>query len=339
MRFDAPWGRSKAANSYKVGSMCALARRDFLMAATSTLATSAFAAPTRPRTVLLAHGLLGFSKIGPVPYFNGVQQYFDSDCTFLTPGVAPAGAIRDRAAQLVHAIPPALQRAGAAIHIVAHSMGGLDARVLISDHADWFASLTTISTPNLGSQLADLVTGERKLQLGDLAGLAEIPADILASILKALQKPGSFDLSLLAPKAIFEALKDTRSYVANILGTPPEAFNELTTSFLRDFNRKHTSLNGVPLLCYAGNSNPGLTMCRDLYVPWAYLKSVSGDSDGIVPVSSSSSGTFVRTVPADHLEAIGLAGFFDSFVPTIAHYDIGNLYRAINAWQKTLDPA
>ena len=301
-------------------------------------------AQTTPRTILLAHGLLGFAKIGPVPYFNGVQRYFDSNCTFLTPSVAPAGAISERAAQLMQAIPPSLQRSGAGIHIVAHSMGGLDARYLMSaeglHHADWFASLTTISTPHLGSPLADLVTGQRTLQLSDLVGLAEVPADILASILKALKKPGSFDISLLAPKAIFDALKDVRSYVADIFGTPPEAFNELTTSYLRNhFNRQHPLLEHMPLLCYAGNSNPSLTMCRDLYVTWAYLKAMVGDSDGVVPVSSSTWGTFVRTTPADHLEEVGLAGFFDAFAPTIDHFDAGNLYRAINAWQKTLDPA
>lgn len=324
--------------------MCALARRDLLKAAASGIAARATAGQNKPRTILLAHGVLGFHKIGPIAYFNGVQQYFDSDCTFLIPAVAPAGAIADRAAQLVQAIPPELRRTGAGIHVVAHSMGGLDARFLMSAeglrHADWFASLTTISTPHFGSPLADLIMGERKLQLGDLAALAEVPADVLGSILKAMKKPGSIDISLLAPKAIFDALGDLRNYVTKILDTPPDAFQELTTSYLKKhFNPQHPRLEQLPLLCYAGNSNPSLSMCRDLYLTWAYLKAVSGDNDGMVPVSSSSWGTFVRSVAADHLEEVGLAGFFDGFVPGIEHFDIGNLYRAINAWQKTLEPA
>ncbi len=44
------------------------------------------------------------------------------------------------------------------VHIIAHSMGGLDARFMIVHHgmADRVASLTTIGTPHLGTTLADL---------------------------------------------------------------------------------------------------------------------------------------------------------------------------------------
>ncbi len=293
-----------------------------------------------PRTILLAHGLLGFSQIGPVHYFDGVKQCFAPGCTFLTPAVAPAGSIENRAEQLDRAIPPELRHPGAGIHIVGHSMGGLDARYLMSANglgrASWIASLTTISTPHWGSPLADLITGERTLQLSHLEGLTQLPADIVVSVLKSINNPGTLHIPLLAPKALFDALKDIETYLADIFGTPPEAFHDLTTSSTKAFNRAHPILQDVPSLCYVGDSNPSLTMCRDLYATWAYLKAVGGDNDGVVPTSSSTWGTLVRTIPADHLEEVGLAGYFDG-LPPINHYGVCNIYRDIDTWQQVLD--
>ena len=297
---------------------------------------------TKPRTILLAHGLFGFSKLGPLSYFNGVRRCFDAECAFLTPDVEPAGSIKERAAQLEQAIPPELRHDGAGIHIVGHSMGGLDARYLMSSkglgRASWIASLTTISTPHRGSPLADLIIGERTVKLSDLDGLLGLPADTIASILRSLKHPGPFHLPVLAPQALLDALKDFKTYVANILGTKPEAFHDLTTSFTKTFNNDHPILAGVPLLSYAGDSNPSLSMCRALYVPWAFMKAIAGDNDGAVPTSSSAWGELVRTVPADHFEEVGLAGNFDGF-PPILHYDVCNIYRDIDAWQKSLEPA
>src|SRR6202163_260619 len=54
-----------------------------------------------------------------------------------------------------------------AIHIIAHSMGGLDSRTLIARNLHGLsvpgriASLTTLSTPHRGSPVADLLAGPR----------------------------------------------------------------------------------------------------------------------------------------------------------------------------------
>src|SRR4030095_5497233 len=49
--------------------------------------------------------------------------------------------------------------AGRKIHLVAHSMGGLDSRYMISKlgMAEQVLSLTTIGTPHHGSPIADIV--------------------------------------------------------------------------------------------------------------------------------------------------------------------------------------
>jgi triacylglycerol esterase/lipase EstA (alpha/beta hydrolase family) len=308
--------------------------------------SDATAAGPKPRRVLLAHGLLGFSKIGSIPYFNGVDACFDAGSLLMRPNVAPAGSIKDRARQLEKAITDAIPKEGdrrKAIHIVAHSMGGLDARYLISSNglkrASWIASVTTISTPNWGSPIADLVTGERQLHLTDLDGLASLPADTIVSILESLSKPApaGVPLGVFAPRAVFDAMKDMRGYFTRIFGTSPVAFAELTSKSTKAFNALHPSLEGVPLLSYAGISRPSQTMCRSLFAPWAVIRKIAGDNDGMVAVSSSNIGDQPRTVAADHLEEVGLGSLFDG-VPARKHFPVCDLYREINAWQKNHSP-
>jgi hypothetical protein len=332
-------------------------RRAFLTGLASLGATAlmmppdSLAQPSKQRRVLLAHGLFGFSKIGALSYFNGVRNCFDSDCIFLEPSVAPAGSIRERAKQLeqeiTNKVPKKELDQGGTIHIVAHSMGGLDARYLISSsggglgHAKWFASLTTISTPHQGSPIADIVMREHTPSLDDLLGIVDVAsADTILSVLKSVGKtpPPGIPLKVFAPAAILEALGDFRSYVGDFFGTPPDAFSELTTNSCKTFNTAHPSLEGVPLFCYAGISNPNQTMCRGLFASWVALMSIAGVNDGVVPASSSRWNDHVPKVAtdqivADHVEEVGLGALLDG-LPTRDHFPVCNLYQKINAWQK-----
>src|SRR5438552_7629712 len=117
--------------------------------------------PARPRyPVVLAHGFLGFDELAlggnRDGYFRGVAARLEQmGIKVYSPRVPPAAAIATRAerlAQLIRALPD--ER----VNIVAHSMGGLDARYAISrlGLADRVASLTTIATPHLGTPLADM---------------------------------------------------------------------------------------------------------------------------------------------------------------------------------------
>ncbi len=330
-------------------------RREFLTGLATLGVTALLSSPNaavqlpKARRILLAHGVLGFSKIGCLSYFNGVRTCFDAGSSFLAPGVDPTGSIERRAAQLeteiTKNVPEKELAQGGTIHIVAHSMGGLDARYLISSkglgHAAWIASLTTISTPHRGSPLADIITGARSLSLSDLAGVVDLAStDTITSILKSLGKPApsGVPLSVFAPAAILEALGDMKNYAVKLLGTPPDAFSELTSASTAAFNAAYPSLEGVPLLCYSGISSPEQTMCRALFASWVTLKSIAGDNDGLVPSSSSSWGDNIRTVAADHFEEMGWGSLFDG-LPQRSHYPVCRLYREINAWQRTLGPA
>ena len=113
--------------------------------------------PAKPRfPVVLAHGFLGFDQLAGRAYFRGIEERLaKTGARVYTPRVPPAASVAVRAqrlAELVRALPERR------VNIVAHSMGGLDARYAIAQLglSDKVASLTTIATPHLGTPLADV---------------------------------------------------------------------------------------------------------------------------------------------------------------------------------------
>jgi triacylglycerol lipase len=105
-------------------------------------------------TLALLHGFLGFSHRGPIEYFRGVKGALrQMHIPLLIPEVPPAGTIGERAETLAAKL---LRGNTSTFALVAHSMGGLDARYLITyldpDHR--IKSLLTVSTPHRGSPLA-----------------------------------------------------------------------------------------------------------------------------------------------------------------------------------------
>lgn len=104
---------------------------------------------------MLAHGFLGFDELGGQAYFRGIARRIEkTGARVYAPRVPPLASVAARAqrlAEFVRALPE--ER----VNIVAHSMGGLDARYAIArlGLSDKVASLTTIGTPHLGTPLAD----------------------------------------------------------------------------------------------------------------------------------------------------------------------------------------
>jgi len=111
--------------------------------------------------IVLAHGLLGFSQmairgITLATYFRVVPRYIEElgNRVVLTQ-VPPTGSIAARAEALKRAIRA--QVGDEPVHVIAHSMGGLDARHMIThlDMARQVLSLTTLGTPHRGTCFAD----------------------------------------------------------------------------------------------------------------------------------------------------------------------------------------
>jgi triacylglycerol lipase len=125
--------------------------------------------------VVLAHGILGFDQID-LPgvrqeYFRGVPERLRGlGAEVHAIRVGPLSSVKERAEELARAVK---QLDAERVNIIAHSMGGLDARYAITKLglATRVASLTTIGTPHRGTPLADIGTA-----LGDklkLRGLLE----------------------------------------------------------------------------------------------------------------------------------------------------------------------
>jgi len=120
--------------------------------------------PARPRyPVVLAHGLFGFDEIEVAgarhAYFKGIPERLEeSRWEVSLARVRGAASVKARAAELAECI-----RAVDApkVNVVAHSMGGLDARYAISrlGMAKHVATLVTVGAPHLGTPVADLGAG------------------------------------------------------------------------------------------------------------------------------------------------------------------------------------
>jgi triacylglycerol lipase len=115
--------------------------------------------------VVFCHGLLGFDsvKIGPsiapfeVTHWRGIKEVLEANGTeVLITRVPATSSPVDRAKVLrdrIDAVYP-----GRSVHLIGHSMGGLDCRYLtthLTDRRFKVLSVTTIATPHRGSAFAD----------------------------------------------------------------------------------------------------------------------------------------------------------------------------------------
>ena len=110
--------------------------------------------------IVLAHGVMGYGELGfgknRLSYFRGVGEHLKSrGVVVYQPQVPRTATVAERARALADYVE-ALEEP--TVNIVAHSMGGLDARYAISklNLAPRVASLTTIGTPHHGTPLADI---------------------------------------------------------------------------------------------------------------------------------------------------------------------------------------
>src|SRR5262245_53241639 len=115
--------------------------------------------------IVLVHGILGFNQLTVAgakitEYFRVVPETLRAAGHIVSepPRLNPAGSVAERAQDLKHYLEGHREVAGQKVHLIAHSMGGLDSRYLISKlgMAGRVLSLTTIGTPHHGSPIADL---------------------------------------------------------------------------------------------------------------------------------------------------------------------------------------
>jgi triacylglycerol lipase len=138
--------------------------------------------------IVLVHGLFGFSRLrlGPwvlVDYFHGVVPALArSGNRVLVAQLSPTAGIARRAAQLKALLDREAPREP--VHILAHSMGGLDARWMIAQlgMAPRVLSLTTLGTPHRGSPMADWALPRMVRLVGPLFDCLGLPRQAFSDL-------------------------------------------------------------------------------------------------------------------------------------------------------------
>jgi triacylglycerol lipase len=118
--------------------------------------------PKLTAPIVLVHGLCGYDRISAFgvtlkDYFSGIPERLEEvGNTVLVPRLSWTRGVATRAAELKRFIERQLPK-GEPVHLIGHSMGGLDSRYMISrlGMADRVKSLTTIGTPHRGTAFAD----------------------------------------------------------------------------------------------------------------------------------------------------------------------------------------
>jgi triacylglycerol lipase len=249
------------------------------------------------RPLVLMHGfglLAGLKRRGHLHEealdlrLRGVQAY--------APNVSPYHTVATRAVMWNERIQTVLAETGApSVHLIAHSMGGLDARHLISNlggHA-YVDTLTTVSTPHRGSGIAQLVVEQPERLRELLAGVVDwVAASALADSESDIQK----------------------------------ATYELTPEHLmQTFNPSTPDHPDVRYASYAGRAGKGTRagISPFLSLQNRLLYAREGLNDGLVSVASAKWGYFCGTIDADHGEQVGLRRAIHS------DFDALHFYRTI----------
>ena len=140
--------------------------------------------------VVLHHGLFGFGEInaGPVKlsYFGKIARGIaNRGHPVIISSVHPTAGVATRARQLKENVLRQLEIIGRPkdrVVIVAHSMGGLDARYMISKLGmdDRVEALLTVTTPHRGSAFADWCVLHFEKRLGAFRLLNSLGMDVRA---------------------------------------------------------------------------------------------------------------------------------------------------------------
>ncbi|MBI3072039.1 MAG: hypothetical protein HYY84_07940 [Deltaproteobacteria bacterium] len=245
------------------------------------VATITHLASTRPATrfpIVLAHGFGGFRNIGPLDYYYDVPRTLrEAGYEIHVSQVNPMNSILHRATELKAFIQSTTT---GKVNIIAHSMGGLDGRAMISrlGMGDRVASLTTIGSPHYGTVLADIALGI-------------VPGDMVAAA----------------------------DFLVRQFGFSLDAVREISVGYVTTtFNPATPNDTRVAYSSYGGVADPlgesGNILSPLFTIPWSMINARKGANDGLVDVESTKWGASHRVIQADHLDEIGqLAGSTDRF--------------------------
>lgn len=235
--------------------------------------------------IFLLHGFIGYRTFLLWELFRGVTDALKEEgVTAYRPLLHPTATIEERGKQLQEIINQTVGE-NEPIHIIAHSMGGLDARYFISPNGlqqgHRVITLTTISTPHYGSPVARY-----------------IPKLLTYSVSTASWFGKRLPLH-----------QDTRNFLKGISEYRWTALPQLCPEYINNvFNPQIIDDSRVHYASYGGKIKPPKYIWTNFprSVSWRIINHYDGDNDGLVSVKSAQWGEFKGILPADHGEQIGL---------------------------------
>lgn len=261
-----------------------------------------------PYPILLAHGFFGFENLADldfVPYWYGVPEHLEAlGHTVCVGEVDPFNDSTDRGMQLLAQVIDCAEATGhAKVNIMAHSQGGLDARVVAHLAPERVASVTTVATPHYGTPIADIAIG-----------LTPNPASaaLVDWITQTLGAPLWDEVG--NQTSLYEAMEQMSTPgIAEFNATYPDAPGVLYTSVTG-----RTGLHSGGEACEPTSPPPPLligafegtldTTDALFVIPEAILSEgifSQQPNDALVRVVDARWGEFLGCVPADHLDEVG----------------------------------
>ncbi len=238
--------------------------------------------------VLLCHGYGAIASLfKPSPLHDACLLLREHGITAFAPNVEPYARVEPRAQSWEKLIFDILDKTGSQkLNIIAHSMGGLDARYAIStlELDSVIASLTTLATPHHGTVLADLAL--------------KTPAPVKSRIGAFFDWLGDY------------IYPDTES---DFLGP----LEQLTPEYLEEtFNPENPDAENVRYYSFGSAVGRGtdIPVSKLLTFQNRYIYESEGINDGFVSVQSAQWGQYIHSFELSHLEQMKM-GIDESRIP------------------------
>jgi triacylglycerol lipase len=236
--------------------------------------------------IVLLHGFLGWDQVFYFDYFYQVRSTLrGKGYDVFTTVVSPVQTVAARARELGPQLDAIMQSTGAEkVNIIAHSMGGLDARYLIAQmgYSHKVASVTTIGTPHRGSPVPDLIF--KVLGKGNNLLYKAFEYLVAGFLGKGQTKPTDLDIRAslwnLSPRFL------------------EEEFNPATPDSPDVYYQSYSGASSITGWGTGDRMDP-------LLVGFQVAFKLGTRNDGLVAESSSIWGRYRGTVSADHIDLIG----------------------------------
>jgi triacylglycerol lipase len=256
--------------------------------------------------ILLVPGLFGLETISGFECFRGIRQALrTAGARVFVPYLSASYCNEALGAQLSAQIDRVLIGTGAAkVNLIGHSQGALAARYVGAHTPERVASVTSVSGPNQGSELADIL--HKALVPGRLPGpVASRVATLFADFISLLTGQAQ-----LPPSAVGALTALTTESVGRFNDTYPQGLPKTWGE------SGPAKVNGVRYYSWSGtlqDTSGGASDHMDSLQGFCsafaeYFISEAEQNDGVVGRFSSHLGTVIRSdYPMDHMEAINQA--------------------------------